>query len=231
MATEGAGSESLVEAIESIPKREREAVARAVFDRLSPEEQWAVLERVFEDPEIRTFLETRRAQLTDGLRRSAARRAVVAAARASKRLDTREVPPDESVAVGLFTERDVRDAIPRGHTSSACARRLVLLQCDEDGGSGMFRVIEDVFNPEGGYFVTARYDEETWRRHDRLAAHTLVRAGSVTSDQGAQSFVPVLYIGGRADFEVEGELRPGRLHLGYVTIGEDDVFAEGGDTP
>ncbi len=218
----GRGGEELVEALESIPTRERQAVARAVFDRLPAGEQWEIIERAFGDAEIRSYLEARRQERLDEVRRSSARRALAAEARAAHALDTATLPPHEQLVLGLFAESDVRAAIPRGHTSTACARRVVLLARAE---KGMFQVIDDVFNPAGGYFVTPGYDQETWR-HDRLPAHAVVRLGFMAPT----NFEPVLYIGGRVDFELGGAPREGLLHLGYVMVGDEDVFARGGET-
>jgi hypothetical protein len=85
---------------------------------------------------------------------------------------------------------------------------------------GVFGVVEDVFNPRGGYFVTAQYDEQTWRTNDRFEGHTVVRAGAIN----ATGFEPVLYPGGRVDFETDGHAREGRLHLGFAMLGDYDLF-------
>src|SRR5436190_5263828 len=45
VGAEGAGGDTLVDAIEAIPVRARAGIVRAVFDQLAPERQWAVLER------------------------------------------------------------------------------------------------------------------------------------------------------------------------------------------
>ncbi len=100
---------------------------------------------------------------------------------------------------------------------------MVLLGLEQPG---RFRVIEDVFNPAGGYFVTGHYDEDTWRSRDRLPAHAVVSVGSITRGETGESFTPVLYAGGRADFELDGKWLEGLLHVGYVTMGDDDVFSE-----
>jgi len=227
-AAAGSDADTLVEAIDAIPRRERLQVARAVFDRLPADQQWAVIERTFGDDEIRTALEAERQERLAEARRTSTRRALTAGARAADRLDTRDVPADEWLTLGLFLEPDVRAAIARGRSSTACARRLVLRRRSDPGA---FQVVEDVFNPAGGYFVTGQYDEETWRTQDRLPAHALVRAGSITEEKSGRSFEPVLYIGGRADFELEGEWLTGRLHLGYLMVGDEDVFAKRGNTP
>jgi hypothetical protein len=88
---------------------------------------------------------------------------------------------------------------------------------------GEFTVLEDVFNPLGGYFVTGDYDESTWRR-DRLPGHAVVRPGSTVPDGGGTRLEPVLYRGGRVDVEVDGDLREGLLHLGYASLDAVDVF-------
>lgn len=221
VGAEGAGADHLVEAIEAVPRRERAAIVRAVFDQLPPDQQWDIIERVYGDGEIREYLEAERERRRDDARRSSARAPLVTKARSEGRLDTRLVPDGEPVVLGLFVEQDAAAAIPRGHSSGACARRLLLRGRAEPG---TFQVIEDVFNPAGGYFVTGRYDHETWRDHDRLPPHAVVRAGAVTQD----GFEPVLYAGGRVDFDVNGDAREGRLHLGYLMVGGDDVFGERG---
>jgi hypothetical protein len=40
----------------------------------------------------------------------------------------------------------------------------------------------------------------------------------------------VLYAGGRVDVVLDSEEREGRLHLGYVMVGDADVFAGGGSS-
>jgi hypothetical protein len=86
-----------------------------------------------------------------------------------------------------------------------------------------------VFNPGGGYFVTAAYDVGTWQA-ERLAPHAPVRVGTISGAGRDRSFEPVLYIGARADFDVAGELVEGRLHLGYVTVEDLDLFGQGGQS-
>lgn len=216
--TEGVGADQLVEAIEAIPARERAGVVRAIFDQLPPDRQWDIIERAYGDAEIRGYLDEQRRRRLDEARRAQGRQALAGRARTERRLDTGEVPAGEQVVLGLFVERDVATALGRGPTSAACARRLVLRARDEPGS---FQVLEDVFNPAGGYFVTGRYSEDTWRHTDRLAPHSVVRAGSLSHG----TFEPVLYAGGRADFIVDGEPREGLLHVGYLMVGGDDVFS------
>jgi hypothetical protein len=227
-ASDGAPVETLVEAIDAIPKRERIAVARAIFDQLPPDRQWAIIEHVFGDEEIRAALDADHQTRLEASRRAVAAGGLIAKARLDRRLDTREVPSSELLTLGLFRETDVHDAIDRGHEAATCARRVVLRATTDPGA---FQVIEDVFNPEGGFFVTGYYDESTWRTHDRLPAHAIVRAGSITDETGSRAFEPVLHLGGRADFERAGEPIEGRLHLGYLLIGDADVFAKGKATP
>jgi hypothetical protein len=138
------------------------------------------------------------------------------------------VAADERLTLGLFRESDVSAAAERGHLSATCARRLVLRAGAEPGN---FHVVEDVFNPVGGYFVTGQYDEDTWRNHERLPAHAVVRAGSIMVGKGTRTFSSIVYLGGRVDFEREGELFEGRLHAGYLMLGDEDVFSPGRSTP
>jgi hypothetical protein len=217
-----AGPGALAEVFDGIDQRERARTARAIFDRLPPDQQWAIIERVFGDEEIGRLLADQRAALVAEAPRMLERATALRTAQAARALDVREVPRDEQVSLGLFRETDVRAAVPRGHRAANCARRLVLSACEP----GAFRVIEDVFNPEGDYFVTAEYDEETWRASDRLPAHAIVRPGSLTEARGDRALDPVLHLGGRVDFSVDGELRQGRLHLGFALFGDQDVFVD-----
>jgi hypothetical protein len=213
--------DTLAEVIEEFPRQERLRVTRAIFDRLPPGRQWEILERVYGDEEIKDLLEAERAARLDHARQTAEGRALAAKVRAQNRLDTCAVPPHGLLTLGLFRETDVRAAVARGHLSATCARQVALRATGEPG---VFRVIEDLFNPRGGYFVTAEYDEETWRIYDRLRGHTVVRAGSISANQDGPSFEPVLYPGGRVDFQTDGRLLEGRLHLGYAMLGDQDLL-------
>jgi hypothetical protein len=219
-ADDSADSASLTEAIERIPRQERERVARAVFDQLAPDVQWSVLERVFGSDEIREYLAAEHTVRVAELQRTAARSAIADSARATNRLDTATVPVDEQITLGLFREADARAAVSRGRTSDACARQLVL-RCRQPGA---FQVIEDVFNPRGGYFVTRDYDEKTWLS-ERLPAHAIVRVGAIADTPGGSAFEPELYPGARVDIETDQGRIPGHLHLGFVMLGDLDVFA------
>ena len=196
---------AVAEYIERLPADARAPLVREIFARLPAPRQWAILESVFGDAELRRALEP-------------VRDAAVAAAdaRAAQRLDTTVPAEGDVLALGLFREPDVRAAIPRGHVSASCARRVTL----RARGDGTFQVIDDVFNPNGGYFVTREYREETWR-DERLAPHAVVRAGTITD---APRLDPVLHPGGRVDFEVGGVARPGQLHLGFAMLNDVDIF-------
>lgn len=211
----------LAEVIEQFPQRERLRVVRAVFDTLPPERQWEIIERAYGDDVIRELLEAERAARVEHARRTAEGRALASKIRAENRLDTREVLPHRRLTLGLFREADVQGAVARGHVSDTCARRLVLRATDEPG---VFGVIEDVFNPRGGYFVTAQYDEKTWRTNDRFGGHTVVRAGAISAGNSGPAFEPVLYPGGRVDFETGGHTREGHLHLGFAMLDDYDLF-------
>jgi hypothetical protein len=218
LADDGGDIAAISELIEGYPAAERQRVVRELFAHLPADAQWSVLERVFGDQEIARYLAAERAERVARLARSEAAREAAHVARAERRLDLATLSPGVDVSVGLFRERDVRAALARGQAATTCARRLVLRSTD---GGGLL-VLEDVFNPRGGYFVTREYDDSTWR-DERLPPHGIVRIGSAgqASDDG---FAPVLYPGGRADVEVGGEVREGRLHVGYVLLDEVDVF-------
>ena len=222
VADGGASPDLLEEAITAVPQRERLEVARAVFDRLTPDQQWAVIERVFGDDEIRAALAAERDARLDEIRRTAARVELARAARTDRRLDARSVPDGELLTLGLFREADVSAAVGQRPRSDRAARRLVLRRVE---GRGAFAVVEDVFNPDGGHFVNAEYDRETWQR-ERLPAHAVVCLGS----RSPSGFEPVLYAGGRVDVEFDSVEREGRLHLGYAMVGDADVFAGGGSS-
>ena len=222
---EGASSAAIEEAIRSIPERERWDVVRAVFARLPPDEQWAVLERTFpENEELRAALADERDARVAEVRRTGARRRLARTAQAEHRLDTAAVPVHDLLTLGLFREADVAGAAGLGARSTACARRLVLRRLE---APATFAVVEDVFNPGGGYFVTGEYDGDAWRR-ERLASHAAVRVGSLAATPEGRRFEPVLHVGGRVDVEHDGRAREGRLHLGYAIVGDEDVFAGGG---
>jgi hypothetical protein len=223
LAADGSTSPELLDdTISAIPQRERLEVARAVFDTLPPDQQWAVIERAFGDEEIRAALADERAARLDEVRRTEARRRLARTARARHRLDVGEVPVGETLTLGLFREGEAAAAVGRRPPSTAAARRLVLRRVE---GPGTFAVVEDRFNPDGGYFVTAEYDGETWQE-ERLPSHAVVRPGS-SSPSG---FEPVLYAGSRVDVDSDSGCREGRLHLGYASVGDEDVFAEGGSS-
>jgi hypothetical protein len=219
-ADPSAHGDLLVELVERIPQEERMKLAQAVFDQLPVERQWAIIAEVYGDDEIGAYLEAERSVRLAEARVVGERLDMARKARAERRLDTRDVTRGEVLTLGLFREHDVGAAVSRGHASSTCARRLVL-RCM---GEGTFQVMQDAFNPNGGYFVTAEYSEETWRTRDRLPGHAMVRVGSITESATGQSFEPVVYPGGRADFEVGGRPIPGRLHVGFAMLSDVDIF-------
>jgi hypothetical protein len=224
LAADGSTStDVLADAIAAVPQRERLEVARAVFDRLDPDQQWAVIERAFGDEEIRAALAAEHVARLDEVRRTAAQRELARTARAEHRLHTRSVPEHELLTLGLFREADAAPAVGRRPRSAGAARRVVLRRLADEAGT--FAVVEDVFNPDGGYFVGAEYDRDAWQR-ERLRPHALVRPGSLSPS----AFEPVLYAGGRVDVEEGSTYREGLLHLGYAMVGDEDVFAEGGST-
>jgi hypothetical protein len=219
-ADPSAHGDLLVELMDRIPREERMRLAQAIFDQLPPERQWAIIEDLYGDEEISAYLEAERSVRLAEARRDRERLDVARSARVERRLDTRDVARNEVLTLGLFREHDARAAVSRGHASSTCARRLVLTST----GDGTFQVIEDVFNPSGGYFVTAEYSEDTWRTEDHLPGHAVVRIGSIVEGAAGSSFDPVVYPGSRVDFETAGHQVRGRLHLGFAMLSDVDIF-------
>jgi hypothetical protein len=211
--------DSIFAAVDAIPQRERLALARTIFDRLPDEQRWTIVEATFDDDELRELLAQARDQQAEAMKRATECELIAARSRAANRFDTHDLGEGDTLTVGLFREADVRDAIGRGHRSAVCARRVAFVGTS---APALLQVMDDVFNPGGGFFVTPQYDESVWRTNDRIAAHTLVRAGSLVGSD----FEPVLYAGGRADFDIDGTVIPGRLHVGYVMLGQYDVFAQ-----
>lgn len=212
-----ADAAAIAAAIGRIPEDERRRVLAGVFDRLPVEAQWTVLERAFGDDEVRRLLADHREERLASLRRTEAARTAAHAARLDRRLALDAVAPGVEVVVGLFREDDVGPAVSRGEASSVCARQVTFRSTDD----GRLRVLDDVFNPRGGYFVTTEYDERTWR-DERLPAHALVRLGAALAGGALE---PALYPAGRVDVEVDGEILVGRLHLGFATLDGIEVFA------
>ena len=218
---DGIDGSSLAAAIAEVPSRERARIALATFARLPVERQWSVIEAAFGDAEVRTYLEEERAALRSEAARTAEARAVAHAARAARELTTDALPAGHDLALGLFRSDDVHAGMARGPASQVCARLLVLRTTEEPG---RLQVLEDVFNPGRGLFVTADYDEAVWRR-ERLSGHTLVRVGSLVRRGDDEHLEPALYLGGRVDLAVESEIHVGTLLLGFATFGDEDVFS------
>lgn len=217
VADDTADGAAIAAAIGRIPEEERRRVLADVFDRLPVEVQWTVLERAFGDDEVRRLLADRRDERLAALRRTEAARTVAHAARLDRRLLLGTLAAGVEVVVGLFREDDVAAAVARGAASSACARQVTL----RSGAGGRLRVLDDVFNPRGGYFVTSEYDEQTWRA-ERLTSHAEVELGSAGVDGRLE---PALFPAGRVDVALDGEILVGRLHLGFATLDGIEVFA------
>ena len=217
-ADPASGVELLGEAFDRWPREARLRAAQRVFDELPAERRWEILAELFDEAELRAALESERDDQVVEARRVLRRAALASTVRDRQALDTRDVPADEELTLGLFREVDVRAVLTQGASSTACARRLVLRITGDDG---TMRVIEDVFNPSRGLFVTADYDQQVWS-DERLAPHSLIRIGSLNGS----TFVPVVYPGGRVDVESAGGLTRGRLHAGYATVGDVELFTE-----
>jgi hypothetical protein len=192
--------------------RERERVARAAFDRLPAARQWEVLAELFDDDEMRSHLAAVHTARRAEAERRARDLAVATAARRAGRIDLDRLPDGAVVTLGLFRPEDVGGALTRGRASTVCARELVVLALP----GPEVQVLEDLFNPRRGLFVTSDYDERTWA-DERLDGHARVRLG----EDGPDGFVPALHPRGR----VAPAARRGRLHLGFALVGDEDVFA------
>lgn len=212
--------ETFAELISVLPERERERMLMDTFQRLAPDTQWAIIEHAFGDDEIRTYLRAERDARLAQVTRDAARTAVVRSARLAGRLDTATVEIGDELTVGLFRESQVRAALARGRHAANCARRLVLVH-ERDA---IYRVLDDVFNPYSGYFVTREYDHQTWEQ-ERLDSHCLVKVGAAEMAP-FEVFEPVLFRGGRFDVQVADAIRIGTLHVGFLLVGDMDVFGE-----
>ncbi len=209
--------DELAEAIDRWPQDTRREAVTAAFRELPALEQWEILARLYDDDELRAFLDVEHERRLDEARRTLANASLAAAVREHRSLDTREVRAGADLTIGLFREADVRAAIAMGANATSCARRLVLRATDE---RGRLLVLEDVFNPARGLFVTPDYDEDVWRA-ERLAPHALVAAGALHDDG---SFEPVVYPGGRLDVDTTDGIRRGRLHAGFATVGDVELF-------
>lgn len=219
-AAEGTAVERVVDALASLPDGERVAIARAVFDRLPPGEQWAVVERAFGDEAVSRALADERSTRAALAARRTALRPVIAAARERGVLDADLVPEGAALEVALFRVGDLAAGGRRGVAASTCARRLDLRAL----GAGTFQVIADVFNPNGGLFVSAAYDAAAWEA-ERLVPHAQVRLGSAVPVGATGTFQTSVPLGGRLDVETGGEVVEGRLHMGGVMIEAIDIFA------
>jgi hypothetical protein len=211
--------DDLAEALDQWPRDARLAAVTSAFRQLPPLEQWEILARLFDDDELRAALGVDHDRRLADARRTLNGAALSARVRERRALDTCAIAPGEDLALGLFREVDVRAAVAHGSASTSAARRLVLRATDEPG---RLLVLEDVFNPARGLFVTPDYDEDTWR-DERLSPHAVVRVGAAPEGDGV-AFEPVVYPGGRLDVETADGIRRGRLHTGYATVGDVDLF-------
>jgi hypothetical protein len=210
---------SLAAALDALPRQELAAMARSAFDRLEPNQQWAVLERALGDRGAVDALSVGQRGRLGSLRREVAATHVVEDAVRGDVIDLATVPAGVELSLGLFRPADVRAASGRGRRSDVCARQLVLLATSTPG---TFRVVDDEFNPRGGLFVSAEYDLAVWRS-EHLESHSSVRLGSLVGAD-ADSLEPVLRRGTRVDVVAGERVLPGRLHLGWAALDDVDAF-------
>lgn len=210
--------DDLVRALDAWPAELRSEAVVDAFRSLPRVERWGVLSELFDDDELRTALALEHERARADAAQSLRHHALVTVVREQGGLDTRAVPAGEQLTLGLFRHVDVHDALGLGPASSVCARRLVL---GATGADGAMVVVDDEFNPHHGLFVTADYDEDVWR-HERLEPNSTVRVGAA-----AATFEPVVRPGGRVDVETSSGIRHGRLHAGYVTVGDVSLFTDG----
>jgi hypothetical protein len=204
-------------ALDSWPAEQRvEAVVQA-FRALPRDERWSILADLFDDDELRAALAGEHQQAAAEVARRGRHQALAAAVRSRRALDVRDLAVGDELTLDLFRSVDVRNALVRGRASTSCARRLVLRATGEDGGVS---VVDDVFNPEHGLFVTADYDESVWRA-ERLEPNARVRVGTFGGD-----FEPVIIPGSCVDVELDAGVRRGRLHAGAATVGGISMFSE-----
>lgn len=220
-ADDATSADELAAVIGALPDDQRAQVALAAFDRLLPDRQWEVVEAAFGDEQIRRYLtgeqEARRAiAARTGEARAAARRG-----RTERCLATDQLPLGHELSLGLFRPEDVHAGLTRGAASQVCARLLVLRTDAE--ADGPLQVLEDLFNPQHGLFVTADYDQSIWEK-ERLTGHAKVRVGSLVENDGDHRFEPLIYPGARVDIDVDNHIRVGTLLLGFAMVGDEDVF-------
>lgn len=214
------GAGELAAAIDALPAGERARVTLEAFAHLDAERQWEIIEATFGDHEVSAYLAEKREARRAEAGRDTEARAVARTARSQRRLDTGALPAGHQLSLGLFRSQDVQAGLDRGPASQVCARLLVLRTTYD---LGHLQVMEDVFNPGHGLFVTADYDQAVWQR-ERLAGHQRIRVGSLVEDAGNSRLEPAVYPGGRVDVDVDGHIRSGTLLLGFATIGDEDVF-------
>jgi len=224
VADDAADPAALAAALDALPRQELATVARAVFDRLSAVQQWAVLERVLGDAALVDALAAEQRGRLVGLRAKVqSAQAVAAAVGAAVRQGTLELtalPAGVEVRLGLFRASDVGLAEGLGRRSDVCARELTLLATSS---AGRFQVLRDEFNPRGGLFVSGEYDLAVWES-ERLDSNGIVELGSLRGND-SNALDPVLRRGARVDVAQNGVACAGRLHLGWAVIDGVDAFS------
>ena len=152
--------DDLARALDEWPADLRAAAVVDPFRQLPAAQRWDILAGLFDDDDLRVALVAEHERATADAARAQRVAGLLAGVGETGVLDTSDVPRGGELTVGLFRAMDVRTALPVGPSSALCARRLALRATDDDG---RLVVVDDVFNPGRGLFVTPEYDEAVWR--------------------------------------------------------------------
>lgn len=217
--SETAQAHAIGEVFDAMLAEKRRRAAIAIFNTLPKENQWQIIADTFGDEEMKGILQSHHGSAKAELES----RALAESMNQKAALETERIPAHSRLTLGLFMESEVQSALRRGQQAQHCARRLTLVVTEQ---AGVLSVVTDEFNPNKAYFLTSQYDHDVWRAQDMLPSHSLVRLGSIRNSGGSVSFDPIVYPGGRVDFEVDGQPINGKLHLGYAVLGGEDIFRQ-----